>query len=287
MDLQTLRLFCAAATEGSLTKAAQKLNYAQSNLSTRMRVLEEELGVTLFQRSAGGIRLTPKGDVLFSYAQRILKLADETAFAVQDEGTAQGTLLLGSMESAALSLLPSLLKTYHQQFPQVKTIVKTMPSQQAVQAVLDFQMDAAIVGGEINDPGLICLPLTHEKLVLLSAQNEPVEELLRKPLVVFQQGCSYRQRLEQIQAKYGVVPEGIMEMNSLAAILASVIAGLGVSLFPASILASLQEGRYLTATELPFDLADIAVCLIYRKNGYLPTALRELAICFQRESKNI
>ena len=83
MDLQTLQFFCTAATEGSLTKAAQKLNYAQSNLSTRMHALEEELGVTLFQRSAGGIRLTPKGEVLFSYARRILKLADETTSAVQ------------------------------------------------------------------------------------------------------------------------------------------------------------------------------------------------------------
>ena len=287
MDLQTLQFFCTAATEGSLTKAAQKLNYAQSNLSTRMHALEEELGVTLFQRGAGGSRLTPKGEVLFSYAQRILKLADETASAVQDEGTARGTLLLGSMESAAFSLLPSLLKAYHHKCPQVRTIVKTLPSQQAIQAVLDYQMDAAIIGGEIRDPELVCLPLTHEKLVLLSAQDRPVQELLRKPLVVFQQGCSYRQRLEQIQAKYGIVSDGIMEMNSLGAILASVIAGLGVSLFPASTLASIQESRYLAVTELPFDLAEIAVCLIYRKNGYLPSALREMALCFQQESKVI
>jgi len=287
MDLQTLQFFCTAATEGSLTKAAQKLNYAQSNLSTRMHALEEELGVTLFQRSAGGIRLTPKGEVLFSYARRILKLADETTSAVQDEGIAQGTVLLGTMESAAFSLLPSLLKAFHLQYPQVKTIVRTMPSQQAIQGVLDYQLDAAIIGGEVHDPELRCIPLTHEKLVLLSAQDAPMEDLLRKPLVVFQQGCSYRRRLEDIQTKYGIVPDGVMEMNSLGAILASVIAGLGVSLFPESTLASIQESRYLTVTELPYELANITVCLIYRKNGYLPSALREMAVCFQQESKNI
>lgn len=287
MDLQTLQFFCTAAAEGSLTKAAQKMNYAQSNLSTRMHALEEELGVTLFQRSAGGIRLTPKGEVLFSYARRILKLADETTSAVQDEGIAQGTVSLGTMESAAFSLLPSLLKAYYLQYPQVKTIVRTMPSQQAIQAVLDYQLDAAVIGGEVHDPELRCIPLTHEKLVLLSAQDAPMEDLLRKPLVVFQQGCSYRRRLEDIQTKYGIVPDGVMEMNSLGAILASVIAGLGVSLFPESTLASIQESRYLTVTELPYELADITVCLIHRKNGYLPSALRKMAICFQQESKNI
>ena len=166
-------------------------------------------------------------------------------------------------------------------------IVRTMPSQQAIQGVLDYQLDAAIIGGEVHDPELRCIPLTHEKLVLLSAQDAPMEDLLRKPLVVFQQGCSYRRRLEDIQTKYGIVPDGVMEMNSLGAILASVIAGLGVSLFPESILASIQESRFLTVTELPYELADITVCLIHRKNGYLPSALREMAVCFQQESKSI
>ena len=78
-----------------------------------------------------------------------------------------------------------------------------------------------------------------------------------------------------------------MEMNSLGAILASVIAGLGVSLFPESTLASIQESRYLTVTELPYDLAVITVCLIHRKKGYLPSALREMAVCFRQVSKTI
>jgi DNA-binding transcriptional LysR family regulator len=162
-----------------------------------------------------------------------------------------------------------------------------MPSQQAIQGVLDYQLDAAIIGGEVHDPELRCIPLTNEKLVLLSAQDAPMEDLLRKTLVVFQQGCSYRRRLEDIQTKYGIVPDSVMEMNSLGAILASVIAGLGVSLFPESTLASIQESRFHTVTELPYELADITVCLIHRKNGYLPSALREMAVCFQQESKSI
>ncbi|MBQ8162516.1 MAG: LysR family transcriptional regulator [Clostridia bacterium] len=287
MDLQTLRFFCTAATEGSLTKAAQRLNYAQSNLSTRMHALEEELGVQLFQRGAGGSRLTPKGEVLFSYAQRILNLADETASAVQDEGTPQGTVILGTMESAAFSFLPGLLRMYHQKCPKVRTMIRTMPSRQAIQGVLDCQLDAAIVGGEVRHQAIASVPLTQEKLVLLSEEKAPLQDLLSQPLVVFEQGCSYRQRLEQLQARYGVPSQGIMEMNSLGAILASVTAGLGVSLFPESMLASLHESRYLARTELPGDLAAIPVCLVYRRDGYIPTALREMTSVFREDIKDI
>ena len=84
LDLQTLRFFCAAVEEGSLTRAAQRLNYAQSNLSTRIHALEEELGAVLFERSSEGVRLTAGGEVLYAYAQRLLHLAGETASAVRE-----------------------------------------------------------------------------------------------------------------------------------------------------------------------------------------------------------
>ena len=279
MDLQTLHFFCTAATEGSLTRAAQVLNYAQSNLSTRIHALEAELGVSLFDRLPEGVRLTEKGELLFDYAQRMLLLAEETASAVRDEGVPGGTLLLGSMESAALSLLPSMLRRYHERYPKVRTLLRTMPSQQAVQAVLDCKLDAAVVGGEISHPALEAVPLTRERLVLISCDAAPLEALLSRPLVVFPRGCSYRRRLEEIQAKKGIVPGEIMEMNSLSAIFASVSAGLGVSLFPASTVDALAAGKQIVVTELPFAQADIPVSIVHRRTGHIPSTVRAMAQC--------
>ena len=287
MDLQTLRFFCVSAAEGSLTRAAKKLNYAQPNLSTRIRALEQELGAVLFERTADGVRLTAKGETLYDYAQRILRLADETENAVRDEGIPAGTLRLGSMESAAYSLLPRLLKEYHARCPRVKTVVHTLPSRQAVQETLEGLLDAAIIGGEVNDPRLNVVPLCQEELVLISFGRDDLDALLHRPLVVFPEGCSYRRRLEEVQARLGIMTGEIMDMNSLGAIFASVSAGLGVSLFPRSVLRALPEFGDLTVTELPDGLSDIPVSLVYCRSGHVPSAIAALASCFTHAINHI
>lgn len=287
MDLQTLQFFCAAANEGSLTKAAQALNYAQPNLSTRIHALEEELGVVLFERSSEGVRLTPKGELLYSYAQRVLKLTEEAAGAVRDDGEPRGTLRLGALEAVALSLLPEFLRRYHQQFPQVRIILSTMTSRQAVQGVLEYDLDAAVIGGEIRHPKLEKVSLTHDRLALISAEEAPLEELLLKPLVVFPRGCAYRRALGEIQARWGVVPDEVMEMNSLSAIFASVSAGLGVSVFPRSAIRLLSAEHPVCVTELPFDQAEVPISMIYRNEGHIPSAILTMARCFRQWSRDI
>ena len=287
LDLQTLRFFCAAVEEGSLTRAAHRLNYAQSNLSTRIHALEEELGAVLFERSSEGVRLTARGEVLYAYAQRLLHLAGETASAVREEDVPAGTLQLGSMESAALSFLPALLMAYHRQYPNVRTILHTMPSQQAIEAVLDYRLDAAIVGGEVRHPQLETVPLTREQLVLIAPEDGPVDALLRMPLVAFPRSCAYRRRLEEIRARWGVVSDEVMEMESLGAIFASVSAGLGVSLFPRSTVEALGAGRQVAVAPLPFEQADIPVSMIHRREGSVRAAIRAMARCFQEASGDI
>lgn len=172
-----------------------------------------------------------------------------------------------------------MLRRYHERYPKVRTLLRTMHSQQAVQAVLDCKLDAAVVGGEISHPALEAVPLTRESLVLISCDAAPLEALLSRPLVVFPRGCSYRRRLEEIQAKKGIVPGEIMEMNSLSAIFASVSAGLGVSLFPASTVDALAAGKQIVVTELPFAQADIPVSIVHRRTGHIPSAVRAMAQC--------
>ena len=93
MDLQALRYFRIVAREGSFSQAAQKLNYAQSNLSTKIRQLEGELETPLFRRHAHGVTLTEKGESLLAYADRLVHLLEEAESVVRDDGTAKGSPL--------------------------------------------------------------------------------------------------------------------------------------------------------------------------------------------------
>ncbi|MFO1212887.1 MAG: LysR family transcriptional regulator, partial [Paenacidovorax caeni] len=128
MDLTALDIFRTVAAEGSVTRAAERLQRAQSNVTTRVRQLEAELGVALFLREGKRMALTPEGLVLLDYAQRLLALAEEARQALHP-GEPAGRLRLGSMESTAASRLPAPLARLHGQWPDIALELCTGASQ--------------------------------------------------------------------------------------------------------------------------------------------------------------
>src|ERR1700755_3469477 len=100
MDLSVLRIFRAVVREGGVTRAAERLNRVQSNVTTRVKQLEDDLGTPLFVREGKRLRLTPAGRLLLDYADRLLALADEAREAVQDPRP-RGVVRLRAVESTA------------------------------------------------------------------------------------------------------------------------------------------------------------------------------------------
>src|ERR1700733_11250073 len=116
MDLAALTIFRTVVRENSMTRAAAKLHRVQSNVTARIKQLEEQLGTDLFIRDGRRLVLTPAGETLLPYAERLLALAEEARHAVR-ENRPSGRLRLGTMESVAATRMPSLLASYHQQWP--------------------------------------------------------------------------------------------------------------------------------------------------------------------------
>ena len=135
MDLSDLRIFCAVVREGGVTRAAKRLHRVQSNITTRVRQLEEDLGTALFIREGKRLHLAPAGQVLLDYADRLLALAEEARTAVQDPRP-RGTFRLGAMESTAAVRLPGPLSDYHQRFPDVTLELRTGNPQVLAAAIL-------------------------------------------------------------------------------------------------------------------------------------------------------
>src|SRR5882762_7087691 len=118
MDLADLQIFRCVVHAGGITRAAEQLHRVQSNVTTRIRQLETSLGVSLFSRNNKRLVLTPAGETLLGYAERLLNLAGEAREAVQP-AVPQGRLRIGSMESTAASRLPLPLARFHQEWPAV------------------------------------------------------------------------------------------------------------------------------------------------------------------------
>jgi DNA-binding transcriptional LysR family regulator len=119
MELSDLRVFQAIAEESSISGAAKRLDYVQSNVTARLRKLEDELGVLLFYRSVKGIMITEKGVIFRQYADSILQMADESIKVLQDHDKPAGTLRIGVVETVTCGNFMNLISTYQSKYEQV------------------------------------------------------------------------------------------------------------------------------------------------------------------------
>ncbi|HRN77461.1 LysR family transcriptional regulator [Ottowia sp.] len=239
MDLDDLQIFRSVVHEGGVTRAARRLHRVPSNVTTRIKQLEERLGVPLFQRRGRGLVLTDSGRVLMGHAERLLQMAD-TAERELRSGTVRGVLRLGSLESAAGVRLPPLLSGFHAEYPEVSIELQTGTTQALLAKLERFEIEAAFVSEPFEPARLASVPAFQEELVLISARGEPrprrAADLDGRTLVTFPNGCSYRQRLLEWLAADGVTPGRLLDLASYHAIVACVAAGIGVGIVPAELL---------------------------------------------------
>lgn len=279
MDLQALKFFRAVAELGSISRAARELNYAQSNLTAKIQQLETELQTTLFYRHNRGTSLTDKGKVLLSYTDKIFHILDEVRNVINDEQTPKGPLVIGSMETTAAIRLPILLSKFHREYPAVDLMLKTGPTEQNVQGVLQYELDGAFVAGPIEHPNLTYKTVIEEELVLVTDSfHQPlscINEIQNRTILVFRKGCSYRARFEEWLHYEGVIPEKIMEFGTLDGIIGCVSAGLGVSLLPRSVVDKHVKDNLIIQHSIPNRFGKVKTLFIYRKDKYMSTSLRE------------
>ncbi|AHL32827.1 LysR family transcriptional regulator [Pseudomonas brassicacearum] len=268
MEFSQLRIFQAVAEEGSITRAAERLHRVPSNLSTRLKQLEEQLGVDLFLRERQRLQLSPAGKVLLDYAAKLFALHDEAHAAVQG-GQPAGDFVLGTMYSTAAIHLPDLLAGYHRTYPAVNLQVQSGPSGELFEGLLTGRLDAALVDGPLELAGLDGVPLCDERLVLITeADHPPVRSALDvqgRSVFTFRQGCSYRMRLEAWFAHDHATMGRAMEIESYQGMLACVIAGSGVALMSESMLASLPGRERVTVHPLAEPFASATTWLMWRK----------------------
>lgn len=289
MDLSSLEIFRAVAEEQSVTRAATRLQRVQSNVTTRLRQLEDDLGVQLFLRDGKRMTLTDPGREFLDYSGKLLALAAEARQALHPQ-QASGSLRLGSMESTAASRLPTPLASYHAACPQVRLEVTTGPSQALVDGVLSRRLDCALIAHpdalqaaapqeRLLERGLQGVPVFREELLLvLPADHRPVRcaaDVQVRTLAGFARGCTYRQIAEDWLNAAGPRVQ-VQEVGSYHAILACVAAGACVGILPRSLL---ELQRTAPALQL-LPLLTVDTWLVWRE-GYATGAFERFRAALQ------
>ncbi len=280
MDAADLKFFEEVAQSGGMSRAAKKLNTVQSNVTRRIRTLESELNVSLFNRTGRGVSLTPAGEQLLPFAIRVARLIDEAARAISDDGRPKGSLVIGSLETTAALRLTPFLAQFVSDFPEVDFSLKTGTSRELVEDVLEHRLEGAFVCGPVHHPDLLQRKMYQERLVLLTARRETsLSAYLRKidlRMIVLRAGCSYRLILESWLAHRGIVGVRILEFGTLEAIIGCVEAGLGMTLLPEALVGQVWRDERVAVHPLPNDYGHVDTLFIRRRDSFQSSALKAL-----------
>ncbi len=280
MNLADLRIFRAVVEEGGITRAAERLHRVQSNVTTRVKQLEADLGTPLFVRQGKRLHLAPAGHVLVGYADRLLALAEEARGAVQGQQPG-GPFRLGAMESTAAVRLPRPLTALFQRHPDLDLQLRTGNPGQLAAAILDDELDAAFVAEPVPRGPFDQVVAFEEPLVLVTDKKHPAigpKSAAPDTVLVFEPGCPHRKRLDAWYAERQEMARQTIEMGSYHAMLACVVVGMGAALLPESVLRGFPERHLIRTHKLPKGLDRAATVLIWRKGAASANvdALREI-----------
>jgi DNA-binding transcriptional LysR family regulator len=279
IDLDALHIFRTVAEQGGITRAAAKLNRVQSNVTTRVKQLEERLGTQLFVRERRRLTLSAEGRMLLAYADELLRLSSEAQAAVRS-GTPRGTFRIGTLESTAAARLPPILARYHRAYPEVQIELVTGTSGALVSRLHALEIEAAFVAEPFTGEGLETCHAFDEELVVISPRGRGrtarrARDVGTRTVIAFAAGCSYRRRLEEWLGADGVVPSHVMEFGSYHAIIACVCAGAGIAIVPRSVLRLAGAERQVLVGVLPARTARARTMLAWRR-GHRSIALQAL-----------
>lgn len=274
MEFKDLEIFQMVAQKGTITKAAEHLNYVQSNVTSRIQKLEAEMKTPLFNRHNRGMTLTPEGKKLLDYCEKILALTNEMKKVVQGSTEPAGKLEIGSVDTVIK--LPVILSAYNKKYKNVDLTLVTGVSKQLQEDVLHDRLDGAFITESIQHPELEYHDAFQEELVLVSdRKGASLEQLMEEPFICYSEGCGYRARLEAWYRDQSISPQKVMEFGTLETILGSVTMGLGITFVPKSVVTYLKERKLIECHELPDSYSKVKTVFIRRKNAQLTATLEK------------
>lgn len=283
MELRQLRTFVTTVKLLSFTKAAKALGYAQSSVTNQIQSLEAELSTMLFERLGKQIKLTKDGEHLYTYADHILKLADEVKDYITNSPLPKGTLTVGTPESLCSYRLPRIFQEFRSRYPAVELNIRFDTCRDYRDRLRKNSVDLVfMLGVPSHEEELITHVLFAEPMAVIAA---PTHHLAKKTavlpadlngqaLVLTETGCSYRQIFDSILTQAGTKPASVMGVSSNEVIKKFVGDGWGIGFLPRITVEQELLAGQLVALPWAGPAFNIAAQLHYHKDKWLSPALQ-------------
>ncbi|MGV3654524.1 MAG: LysR substrate-binding domain-containing protein [Noviherbaspirillum sp.] len=293
-ELADMKLFADIADTGSLSGAAARLDVSPAAISTRIRHMEDKLGLTLLYRSYKGVTFTPAGQVCLHHARRVLRELEHLRADLRSYGRGiKGHVRLLASATAISEFLPTVLAAYLGLRPDVALDLRECLSQDIVLAVSDGRGDIGIVAGDVRTEGLDTLPYREEKLVLATAPDHPLSRCKNVRLIdtleydhvslagagAFQDWLSPAGALPALSAMVRI------QVGNPEAACRMIAAGAGIGILPESAARRHAGTMGLRLIPLSDAWATRKLCICVRSLPLLPSCAREFIELLTEDAK--
>lgn len=290
MDFRQLEMFHAVAETSSFTLAGRQLFVAQSAVSRKVRLLEEELGEKLFKRVNKRVFLTSSGEVMLRYTRRIFQDLRNASLEVSEIAQLnKGTISIGSGMTACMYLLPPIIEKFQTRFPKLEIKVVTGTSETLISQIRNSTVDMGVLTLPVHGPDLEVIPFITEELVVVTSpkhrlakrRNVSTEELQDCPMILFNAGTATRRLIDDYFQRLRLQPKIVMESESVATIKPLVRINLGISLLPLRAVSGEAKRGELHYLRVRDEKLTRDIGLVVHKSDYKPKALLELMALFR------
>jgi LysR family hydrogen peroxide-inducible transcriptional activator len=291
MTLNELRYIVAVARERHFGRAAEACFISQPTLSVAVKKLEDELGVSLFERRKGEVSVTPIGQQVVSQAQRVLEEASGIRqIARQGQDQLDGPLRLGAIYTIGPYLLPHLIPELAARAPKMPLVIEENYTASLAEKLKNGDLDVIVISYPFEQPGVQTMPLYREPFVLLLPSSHPlnqndtvdIADLGHEDVLMLGAGHCFRDQVlevcpECMRRSSEVSPAQTLEGGSLETIRYMVASGLGVTVLPCSAAGAERfSERLLSVRRFDGKSPDRIVALAWRKSFPRPEAIAAL-----------
>lgn len=280
MDFEQLRTFLQVSRLKSFSHAAEKLGITQPAISAQIRSLEKEVGARLFDRDGGRVTFTAAGRLFEPFAEHCLQCQSHITLAVNELfRSARGEVSVSASEATSLYVLPPVMAQYKRQYTRVNLNVIRAEHIRSLEAVVNREVDFAVVSTPIKDPRLVVHTVHRDDIVLAVAPMHPLaqqesiqfEELLKYPLLLLKQGRQ-RTQINHMFHVHDAHPRIAMEVDSSELLKRLVCAEMGMGFLPRANIVDDVHSGLLKFVKVEGMRLQRELALVYRKDRTLTHA---------------
>lgn len=283
MEVRDLQVFISVAKHLNYTRAGEEVHLSQPSVSVRIKQLESELGVKLFEQLGKKVALTEAGQLLVTYANRVIRAVEDARHAIEElQGLDRGSLRIGASTTPGMYIIPRTIARFKQLHPNIEVHLGIRDTREIEDGVIRNEFDFGFVGGHLAGDEVDVLPWLRDELVLIVPPTHRLaskkivkrDDLAKERFIGRESGSATRATVADRLKELEIQLETVMEMENPESLKKAVQSGLGVAFISKFAVETELKAKAIAAVRIQKLSISRELKIVYRRDKHLSRAAR-------------